>query len=91
MARKVEEELVGYGFAVKQVDIPVTDEQGNPIFNGGEGGPKMQPGCMIDLVCQTPFELHIVHLSLTKQAKDELVRQLTGGVLVAGAGEIPKI
>jgi hypothetical protein len=82
MARKIEEELVGYQFAVRQVEVPVTDEKGNPVFNGGDGGVKTQPQWILDLFEITPHQAHIVHIPFSQEGKAALVQQLTGGIAV---------
>ena len=88
MAREVSETLIGYQFSVRQGEVPVTDEKGNPLFKGGAGGPKMQPQWIIDFIETTPHVRHIVHVPLSREAKDTLVRALTGGIAVAS--EIPQ-
>lgn len=87
MARKVEEELVGYNFAVRQVEVAKTDPKDGQVIHNGDGTPKTVPNWVLDLVCQTPFELHIVHVSFNEEGKRALVEALTG---VAVASRLPQ-
>ena len=86
MAVKKTEELLGVSFSVRQTQAQVTDDKGQPIYNGGDGGPRMQDVWVLDLVDANPFQIRTIHVPLSKEAKDELVRQLTGGIVIAGAG-----
>lgn len=85
MPEKVTEELVGVNFVVRKGETPVTDDQGNVVFNGGDGGPKMQELWILDLVDQNPFRIKTVRVPLSEENRDELVRQLTGGIAIATA------
>ena len=91
MARSIEETLLGVGWAVRQVEVQSTDDKGNPVFNGGEGGPKMEPQWILDLFEQSPFERRVLHVPFDKASKDKLVEALTGGIAIVPAGAIPPV
>jgi hypothetical protein len=85
MPRVITEELQGYRFGVGQREVPVTDEQGNPVFSGGAGGVKTRSEWIIEFVEQQPAHLHLIRVPLSDEAREELIRQLTGGIAVAKA------
>lgn len=89
MARQIEERLVGYRFGVAQIEAPDFDERGNQVFNGN-GTPKTHTEFLLEFVDAQPTGVHIVRVSFTQAARDELVRMLTGGITVAHAGDVPK-
>lgn len=78
-------ELVAHGFAVQDVEIPEVDANGQPVMNGG--GPKTRPGKMVVFIDSQTGDQTRVRLS--PEARDEIVRQLTGGVLIP-AVSLPK-
>lgn len=73
-------ELVGWGFAVQDWQTPVADENGQPTI--GDGGQlQMAPGKLLVLI--DPQTGEQIRIGLSEGARDELVRQLAGGVVVA--------
>jgi hypothetical protein len=82
MARKTEITLGNIGFAVRKERQQMTDPQGNPIF-GDSGLPKMVDLWILDLIEQKPDGVEIIHVPFDEAAKEMLVAQFTGGVVVA--------
>jgi hypothetical protein len=58
------------------------DPKGNPIF-GDLGLPKMVDLWVLDLIEQKPDGIEIIHVPFDEAAKDTLLAQFTGGVVVA--------
>lgn len=75
-------ELVGYGFAVAEVQVPDVDPRDGQPRRNARGEVKMIPAKRIML--RDPMGDAVV-ITLDGKAKDELVRQLTGGVAVASS------
>ena len=67
--------------AVKSQETEITDE------NGSEGLQMVDVWTLILTDRQSP---HRIQIAFRREARDELVRQLTGGVVLAG-GEFPKV
>ena len=67
--------------AVKSQETEITDE------NGSEGLQMVDVWTLILTDRQSP---HRIQIAFRRAARDELVRQLTGGVVLAG-GEFPKV
>ena len=67
--------------AIKSQETEITDE------NGSEGLQMVDVWTLILTDRQSP---HRIQIAFRREARDELVRQLTGGVLLAG-GEFPKV
>jgi len=89
MPRQIEERLVGYQFGVSRSEAPVRDEQGN-VVHTIKGGPKTETEWLLELVDLQPTHVHVVRIPLTRQARDSLVEQLTGGIAIAQPGDVPK-
>lgn len=85
MPRFTQDRLLGYQFQVVVEHVPKADERGNVIHNGN-GEPKTEE--MRTLVLQDPATGHQVAVPLSLDARDELVRQLTGGLIVPTGGSL---
>lgn len=73
-------EPVAYGFAVNDATLPVIDQNdGQPIRNG-HGEPKTQPGKILTFV--DPRAGDQIRVAFSLDARDQLVQQLTGGVIM---------
>jgi hypothetical protein len=84
MPRDVQETLLGVQWAIRQIEVPETDERGNVIHQLGNGAPpRMKPQWVLDLTEQAPHERRTIHVPFDKDAKDRLVEALTGGIQVA--------
>jgi hypothetical protein len=81
MPRQTQDVLSGYQFNVLRVEVPVAGEDGLPIHDG-MGVVKVQEETRIVFVC--PATQHVVIVPLPEAAREELIRQLTGGIVVAG-------
>lgn len=78
--------LANYRFGVGTQQVPDVDpKDGQPRFDAN-GDPKMREETL--LVFADPTSDHEVHVPLTDEARRELARQLNGGIVVAGPGEI---
>jgi hypothetical protein len=82
MARKTEITLAQIGFSVRKERQQMSDQQGRPIF-GDSGLPKMVDLWVLDLIEQRPDGVEIIHVPFDEAAKDTLLAQFTGGVVVA--------
>lgn len=81
MPRLVEERWVGIGFDVVEEQGPVV-ENGQPMFDG-LGQPKMQQLTTLVLVVALPDGQRIVRIPFEQATKNELVRKLTCGIVIA--------
>jgi hypothetical protein len=82
MARKTEITLGNIGFVVRKERQQMIDPRGNPIF-GDTGLPKLADLWVLDLIDQRPDGVEIIHVPFDEAAKETLVAQFTGGVVVA--------
>lgn len=82
MPRKTEITLAQIVFAVRKERRQMTGPQGNPLF-GDSGLPKMVDLWMLDLIDQSSAGIEIIHVPFDEDAKEKLVQQLTGGLVVA--------
>ena len=81
--RQTQETLLAYQFSVQRGEEQEVDQRdGQPLFNG-DGSPRMVASTRLIFVC--PATGHVVIVPLPEAAREELVRQLTGGIVVAGA------
>ena len=83
MPQITEQQLEGYRMGVAFNEVPALDEKGNPLYNGGAGGPKLETQIMLQFVEVSTIHIHKVTVPLTPEARDELVRMLTQGLYVA--------
>ncbi len=91
MARQTEITIGAFSFAVHKQERQEADSNGRGLFLRS-GEPKMVDTWMIDIIEVLPGGgVTVTHLPLVEAAKDELVRQLTGGVLVATTVPSPEI
>jgi hypothetical protein len=81
-------ELVGYGFTVGDIQLPDVDDQGK-LQDDGAGGIKTKPGKMLVLV--DPSNGDQVKFPLSEEGRTELVRQLTGGLLVPTFASVSRL
>ncbi len=72
-------ELRGYGLGILTVDEPVFQD-GQPVFNR-DGSAKVER--LTKLMAQSPDGTHVVILRLAEQARIDLIKALTGGVVVS--------
>lgn len=85
MARETQITVGAFSFAVRVLQRQAAGADGKALFHQN-GEPKMVDAWVIDIIEQTPLgDVTVTHLPLVKEAKDELVRQLSGGVVVATA------
>lgn len=91
MPRRTETTLVNVGFGVRKVSEQQADERGNPLF-GDSGLPKTADVWYLDLVDEVaPGHLDVIHVPLDANAKDALVKALTGGVEIVPANGMPAV
>jgi hypothetical protein len=81
MARKTEITLANIGFVVRKERQQMADPQGRPIF-GNAGLPKMVDLWVLDIIEQKPDGVEIIHIPFDEAAKETLLQQFTGGVVV---------
>lgn len=81
MALRREDTLEGYAFAVREEPRVVMGDDGQPIFAEGSAEPKLE--VLTKLLLQNPDGTHTVIVPLSDQAKQTLIAQLTGGIVVA--------
>ena len=81
MGQKITQDtLEGYSFAVRE-EPRVVMENGQPVFAQGAAEPKLE--VITKLLLANPDGSHVVVVPLNDAGKQELLRQLTGGVVVA--------
>lgn len=85
MARLVEERWVGVGFDVVVEQLPVADERGN-VIHDALGVPKTEEHTTLVLILNDPGCQRIVRVPFGADAKQTLLKKLTGGIIVAGNG-----
>jgi hypothetical protein len=91
MPRRVDDYLVGYTFMVtRREDQPINPEDGSPALNE-DGSPLRVPFFRLTFH-DAEYALgrgggHAVIVDMLEQNRDELVRQLTGGI-VLGNGRV---
>lgn len=79
-------ELVSWGFAVQDVEIPDSDPKDGQLLHNGNGAIKTKPGKMVVFIdSQTGDQIRI---RLSAEAKAKLVEQLSGGILVPPTADI---
>lgn len=78
MARVIEEELIGYGLTILAGERQQVGEDGQPVFNGGEGGPKTEQVWLFVFNHVGPEGRHTVKVTFTEQGKKQVVEALTG-------------
>lgn len=81
-------ELVGYGFFVGDVQLPDVDAEGK-MQDDGAGRIKTKPGKILVLGC--PVTGDQIKFPLSEEGRSELVRQLTGGVVVPTLSKLERI
>ena len=86
--RFTEERWVGVAFSARTEQLPLADpKDGQPLHNA-DGSPKTAEHTILTFTHLNPFgqpEL-IVHVPFDQNAKQELLRQLTGGIVVPTNG-----
>jgi hypothetical protein len=82
VARKTEITLAHVGFVVRKERQQMSDPQGAPLF-GDSGLPKMTDLWVLDLIEQRSDGVEIIHVPFDEAAKETLIAQFTGGVVVA--------
>lgn len=82
MPRIIEERWVGVGYQVITEHLAVTDPNGNVVHDAA-GLPKTQEHRTLVFILPMPDGQRVVRVPFTLEAKDELVRQLTGGIVIA--------
>lgn len=82
MARHVQETWLGIGFDVVVERLPVADERGN-VVHDAHGLPKTQEHSTLVLILNEPGVQRVVRVPFAGEAKAELIRKLTGGIVVA--------
>jgi hypothetical protein len=89
MARMIEERWVGIGFDVVTEHLPVADDQGRPVHDQF-GLPKLTETPTLVLIVPLADGQRVVRIPFAGDAKQELVRKLTGGIVVpASNGGLP--
>lgn len=82
MGRLVEERWLSVSYDVIVEQLPIGDEQGRPLVDE-TGQPKTLEHTTLVFIHQLPDGQRIVRVPFTPEAKTELVRKLTGGIVVA--------
>ena len=85
MPRITQDTLLGYQFAIVEGTRVFTDDAGN-VVHDGHGAPRLVPEKA--LVFTDPASGHVVVCPLSDESRQELVRQLTGGIVVANGGRV---
>ena len=85
--RKTTDELEGYAFNVVRGERPVVDPKDGQVVRDRDGQPRIEEATLIVFV--DPQTAHTVIVPLSEVARLELIRQLTGGVVVANGGRGP--
>jgi hypothetical protein len=80
MAKVTQDTLEGYAFAVREEPRVVMDN-GQPVFAQGSAEPTLE--VITKLLLSNPDGSHVVVVPLNDDGKAALIRQLTGGVIVA--------
>lgn len=83
MPRQLVEELQGYRFGVSRREIPAVGDPAAVAGNGHEPAQTAREETVIELVDVQPSHVHVIRIPLTEEAREELVRQLTGGIEIA--------
>lgn len=81
------EQLQHYRFAVVKTQTPQTDN--GQIVHDDNGQPKLEDSTEVQFLA--PDGQHAVTIALSEKGRAELVRQLTGGLQVASAIEVPRV
>jgi len=87
MTRLVQETWVGVGFDVVSESVPVTDERGN-VVHDAHGLPKMQQQTTLVFVMPRPDGQTVVRVPFNEDGRLELLRKLTGGIVVANGNGV---
>ena len=82
MPRHIQETWVGIGFDVVVEHLPVADERGN-VVHDAHGLPKTQEHTTLLLIVNEAGVQRVVRVPFAGEAKAELIRKLTGGIIVA--------
>lgn len=85
MGRSTQDTLNGYAFQVRD-EPQVAMKDGQPVFDQGSAEPKLE--VVTKLILAHPSGEHTVVIPLNETGKAELIRQLTGGIVVAN-GSLP--
>lgn len=85
MPRATVDTLLGYQFGVQRTHQPQLGADGL-VIHDSKGDPKTVEITL--LVLADPHTGHQVHVPLPDEARVELARQLTGGLILAGNGAV---
>lgn len=81
MPRIIEERWMGIGYDVIAEHLPVTDEQGR-VIHDAHGLPKTLEHTTLVLILNDPGAQRVVRIPFQDEARQELIRKLTGGIIV---------
>jgi hypothetical protein len=92
VSRIVEERWMGVGFAAYTEHLPVVDPADGQVVRDSHGLPRTIEHLTLQFQHNNPVtgqpEL-IVRIPFAPEAKQELLRQITGGIVVPGNGGVP--
>lgn len=90
MPRLIEERWVGIGYNVETEHLPQTDEHGN-VLHDARGLPKTLEHTTLILILNEPAGQRIVRIPFQEEARQDLIRKLTGGIIVPPNGNGPHL
>lgn len=85
MPRVIEERWIGVGYDIVTEHLQVAGADGQPLFDG-KGLPKTMPHTTLVFIHNEPGVQVVVRIPFTEEAKQELVKKLTGGILIPANG-----
>ncbi len=90
MPRIIEERWMGIGFDVVTENLQKTDpKDGQPLFDG-HGLPQLEEFTTLVLILPSPDTQRVIKIPFSPESKQELLRKLTGGIVVPN-GNHPNI
>lgn len=87
MSRLIEERWLNAGFGVEEEQVAKATPEGAPVMNG-DGSPLMEKLTVLVLVRNSPDGQHVIRIPFDQGAKQKLVQQLSGGIIVPGISGI---
>jgi len=80
VARQTQDILNGYAFVVSSEELPMADQNGEPLTEL-DGSPKTEQ--ITRVIFKSADGTHVVIVPLNESGRDRLVAQLTGGIVIA--------
>lgn len=82
MPRAIEERWVGIGYDVVTEHLPIGDDQGR-LIHDEHGLPKTVEHTTLVIFLPLPDGQRVIRIPFAPEARQELVRKLTGGIVIA--------